>query len=665
MLRSIPWLALPAVAIAVLNAAPPNGDTTRLLRSPTVSASHIAFAYANNLWIVERAGGNARRLTSFQGQTTNPHFSPDGQSIAFSAEYAGNTDVYVVPSEGGEPKRLTWHPGGDSVQGWTPDGKNIIFASTRATWAPSGAPRFWTVPVEGGVESPMALPRGFQGKVSPDGTRMAYRMNNSWDEERRNYRGGKTRPIWIVDLKSYDLTTPPWTDSNDKDPAWVGDTVYFISDRDSVANVWSYDTKGKKLTQVTKFTDFDVKTLDSGAGTVVFEQAGLVHELDPKSGREKVVSIKATGDFPWMMPRWEDVTSRMANISLSPTGKRVLAEARGEIFTIPAEKGDVRNLSASSASAERDPVWSPDGKYISYFSDKSGEYKLILEEQDGLKPPREIALPKPTHYYTPAWSPDSKKLLYTDTNLNVWVMDVASGDTKIVGNDPWMVPQRTLNPSWSPDSKYVAYAARLNSLYRAIFIANVETGEKKQVTDGLADVMFPVWDASGKYLWFFASTDFGLRSQWLDMTSYDREENFGLYFAVLKKGEPSPLLPESDEDAGVNAPPPGGGGGRGGRGNAPAPDAQGAAGDQQAPPAPRPRTPVTVQIDFDGLQQRIISVPGVPERQYLRPQGRSCRNGLLPGSGCSRRPRGWWWRQHAAAVSPERPARRSVRHRRR
>jgi tricorn protease len=618
MLRSIPWLALPALAvgIAVLDAAPPNGDTTRLLRSPTVSASHIAFAYANNLWIVERAGGNARRLTSFQGQTTNPHFSPDGQSIAFSAEYAGNTDVYVVPSEGGEPKRLTWHPGGDSVQGWTPDGKSIIFASTRATWAPSGAPRFWTVPVEGGVESPMALPRGFQGKMSPDGTRMAYRMNNSWDEERRNYRGGKTRPIWIVDLKSYDLTTPPWTDSNDKDPAWVGDTVYFISDRDSVGNVWSYDTKGKKLTQVTKFTDFDVKTLDSGNGAVVFEQGGLVHELDPKSGREKVVSIKATGDFPWMMPRWEDVTARMSNISLSPTGKRVVAEARGEIFTIPAEKGDVRNLSASSASAERDPVWSPDGKYISYFSDKSGEYKLVLEEQDGLKPPREIALPKPTHYYTPAWSPDSKKLLYTDTNLNVWVMDVASGETKIVGNDPWMVPQRTLNPSWSPDSKYVAYAARLNSLYRAIFIANVETGEKKQVTDGLADVMFPVWDAGGKYLWFFASTDFGLRSQWLDMTSYDREENFGLYFAVLKKGEPSPLLPESDEDAGVNAPPPGGGGGRGGRGNAPAADAPGATGDQQAPPAPRPRTPVIVQIDFDGLQQRIISVPGVPERQY-------------------------------------------------
>ena len=317
-----------------------------------------------------------------------------------------------------------------------------------------------------------------------------------------------------------------------------------------------------------------------------------------------------------MMPRWEDVTSRMSNIALSPTGKRVVVEARGEIFTIPAEKGDVRNLTTSSGSAERDPAWSPDGKFVSYFSDKSGEYKLVIEAQDGLTPPREIALAKPSHYYTPSWSPDSKKLLYTDTNLNVWVLDVASGQAKIVGNDPWMVPQRTLNPVWSPDSKWVAYASRLNSLYHAIFVSNVETGETKQVTDGLADAMWPVWDASGKYLWFLASTDFGLRSQWLDMTSYDRDETFGLYFAVLKKGEPSPLLPESDEDTGVGAGAPGGGG-RGGRGGgAGDAGAEAPAGEQAQAPAPRPRGPVTVQIDFDGLPQRILSMPGVPERQY-------------------------------------------------
>jgi tricorn protease len=585
-------------------------NQTRLLRTPTVSTTQIGFAYANNIWVVPRAGGSAKRLTSFQGQTANPHFSPDGRWIAFSGEYAGNFDVYIVSAEGGEPKRLTWHPGADIVEGWTPDGKSILFSSTRGSWAPSGAPRFYTVPAEGGIEEPMALPRAYQGKISADGTHIAYRMNNSWDEERRNYRGGQNRPIWIVDLKTYDLVSPPWTDSKDVNPVWVDDSVFFISDRDGVANVWEYQTKTKKLTQITKFTDFDVKSMDSGAGAVVFEQAGYVHELDPKSGKSKIVNILAAGDFPWMMPNWEDVSNRLGNFALSPTGKRVVVEARGEIFTIPADKGDVRNLTNSSGSAERDPAWSPDGKFVSYFSDKSGEYKLVIEAQDGLTPPREIALAKPTHYYTPSWSPDSKKLLFTDTNLKVWVLDLASEQAKIVGEDPWMVPQRTLNPVWSPDSKWVAYASRLRSLYHAIFVSNVETGETKQVTDGLADAVWPAWDASGKYLWFLASTDFGLRSQWLDMTSYDHNPTFGLYFAVLRKADASPLLPESDEDRGVGTgtrrPQPGACAGEGG----PA-EGGGGEGGQRGQ-----RAPINVQIDFDGLQQRIVSVPGVPERQY-------------------------------------------------
>jgi tricorn protease len=599
-------MRLAALFLSVLVYAGAAESGTRLLRTPTVSAANIAFAYANNIWVVARSGGAARRITSFAGATENPHFSPDGKLLAFSAEYGGNMDVYVVPVEGGEPKRLTWHPGPDMVQGWTPDGKSVLFTSTRATWAPSAAPRFWTVPVEGGVEEPLALPRAYQGKFSADGLHIAYRMNNSWDEERRNYRGGQNRPVWIVDMKTYDLVSPPWKDSKDMDPVWVGDSVYFISDRDGVANIWSYEVKTKKLAQVTKFTGFDVKSLDAGGGSVVFEQAGYVHELDPKSGREHVVNITAAGDFPWMMPRWEDVTSRMTGMVLSPTGKRVAVEARGEIFTIPAEKGDVRNLSNSSGSAERDPAWSPDGKFLSYFSDKSGEYKVIIEAQDGITPPREIALPHPTHYYTASWSPDSKKLLYTDTNLKIWVLDVASGQAKTIGDDPWMVPARTINPVWSPDSKWVAYASHLKSMYHAIFVSNVDTGETKQVTDGLADSVWPAWDASGKYLWFFASTDFGLKSQWLDMTSYDHDETFGLYMAVLKKSDPSPLLPESDEDGGVGSAPATtdaeGGTGRGGRG--------GGRGGAAAP------APVTVQIDFDGLAQRIVAVPGIAERQY-------------------------------------------------
>ena len=571
-----------------------NGTPTRLLRTPSISATQVAFAYGNNIWIVERKGGDARRLSSFQGQSSNPKISPDGTMVAFSADYAGNTDVYVVPVSGGEPARLTWHPGADAVQGWTPDGTKVMFTSGRQSSAPGAAPRFWTVPAKGGIAEPMPLPRGYQGKISPDGRRIAYRMNNSWDEERRNYRGGQNRPVWIVDLKSFDLVSPPWTDSKDIDPAWLGDTVYFISDRDGIGNVWSYETASKALTQRTKFIDYDVKALDAGGGAVVFEQAGYLHLLDPKTNKTEQMTISAAGDFPWLMSRIEDVTTRLSNISLSPTGKRVLAEARGEIFTIPEAKGDVRNITNSSGSAERQPAWSPDGKWISYFSDKSGEYKLVIESQDGVGTPREIAFQKSQFYYSPVWSPDSKKLLYTDTNLNVWVMDIATGQAKIVGNDPWMVPERTLAPSWSPDSKWVAFASRLNTLYRAIVVANVDTGEKRQVTDGLADAMYPVWDASGKYLWFLASTDFGLASQWLDMTSYGREETFALYLAVLNKSEASPLLPESDEDPGVGA----------------------RVTESTNKPAPGPAPGVTVTIDFDRLQQRILPVTAVPSRQY-------------------------------------------------
>jgi tricorn protease len=616
-----------------------------MLRTPTVSKTQIAFAYANNIWTVDKSGGLARRITSFQGTTENPKFSPDGKLIAFSAQYAGNVDVYVVASDGGEPKRLTWHPGADQVQGWTPDGKSIVFNSGRATAAPNAAPRFWTVPVDGGVETPMPLPRAYQGKISPDGRRIAYRMNNSWDEERRNYRGGQNRPIWIVDLKTFDLeTTPNGTtdlvvtqagsprgsshfsapttpESKNMDPVWISnDAIDFISDRDGVANVWTYDTKTKKVAQVTSFSDLDVKALDaaSDGSAVVFEQAGDIHLLDPKSGKDHVVNITAAGDFPWMMAQWKDVTANMSNLTLSPTGKRVAVEARGEIFTIPAEKGDIRDITHSSSSAEREPAWSPDGKMLSYFSDRSGEYELYIEAQDGLTPPREIKIPTTGHFYTAAWSPDGKRIMFHDTNLKLWVVDVATGQAKIVGSDPWMVPARTMNPAWSPDGKWIAYAKHLNSLYHAIEVVNVETGATKQVTDGLADAVSPAWDASGKYLWFLASTDYALRSQWLDMSNYDHTETFGLYAAMLRKSDPSPFLPESDEEGAAATPdraPGGGFGGRGGRGSTAAPT-DSAAGAEAAPrPAPRAPLP-TVTIDFDGLQHRILSVPGVPERPY-------------------------------------------------
>jgi tricorn protease len=588
---------------------------TRMLRSPSISGNQIVFAYANNVWIVDRNGGVARRITSFQGLTENPHLSPDGSQVAFSASYGGNVDVYVVPSVGGEPKRLTWHPAADEVQGWTPDGKSILFESARGGDAPQPVPRFYTIPATGGIEEPLAMPRAYQGKISPDGKRLAYRMNNSWDEERRNYRGGQNRPIWILDFATNNVETTPWTDSKEMDPAWVGDVVYFLSDRDGVSNIWSYDTKTRKLTEATHFTDFDVKTLDASPDAVVFEQAGYVHLLDPKTDREHIVNITAAGDFPWMMPQWKDVSNRVTALALSPTGKRAAVEARGEIFTIPAEKGDARDLTKSSESAERDPAWSPDGRFVSYFSDKTGEYKLYIESQDGVTPPREITLPEPSHFYTPAWSPDGKHIVYTDTKLRVWVLDVASGQAKAIGNDEFMIPERSLNPVWSADGQWLAYAKRLPSMYRAIFAYNVNTGETKQVTDGLADANWAAWDASGKYLWFLASTNFALNSAWLDMSSYDRPQTRALYLAVLRKNDPSPVLPESDEEVATLA-------GDTVRAQRPTrPDSSGfgtrGAGSDTTRPDRAPRV-APVRIDFDGLQQRIVAIPGVAQRNYTQ-----------------------------------------------
>jgi tricorn protease len=608
---------------------------TRLLRAPTVSASNIAFAYGGDIWTVERAGGSARRLTT-SGNESDPKFSPDGKLIAFSGSYGGNIDVYVMPSAGGEPKRLTWHPGADNVQGWTPDGKSVVFASSRASLAPSAAPRFWTVPATGGEEQVMSMPRAYQGKISPDGKRIAYRMNNSWDEERRNYRGGQNRAIWIMDMTTHEVTTPPWKDSKEMDPVWIGDVVYFISDRDGVANVWSYDTKSKALAEVTKFRDFDVKTLDAGAGAIVFEQAGYVHELEPAAGREHIVPITAVGDFAWMMPQWKDLSQRITGLALSPTGRRAAVEARGEIFTVPADKGDVRNMTVSSGSAEILPMWSPDGKSVAYFSDKSGEYKLYIAPQDGLSAPREITLPDPSRPYVPTWSPDGRRIAFQDSKFRIWIVDVPAGTAAVADVEQHFSADRSIVPEWSPDGRWLVYSKHLASLYRAVFVYDTRTGEKRQITDGLADATLPVWDASGKYIWFLASTDFGLNSSLLDMSAYDHPQTKGLYLAILNKAEPSPLLPESDEEAAR-------------AGAAPRdPDAP----MPSTPRAPRPRTPApnasprgdsantreprspgadsasasdasaavaarrATTIDFDGIQQRIIAVQDVALRNY-------------------------------------------------
>lgn len=584
---------------------------TRLLRQPTVSDRAIVFVYADDLWIVDRDGGNATRLTTHEGTESLPHFSPDGNTIAFSAQYAGNTDVYVIPASGGEPKRLTWHPGEDAVQGWTPDGQSIVFRSGRSGY-PTALTKFYKVSLKGGFQEEMNIPQIYAGEISPDGQMAAYQTIGFWDPEWRNYRGGQAQPIWIVDLKTLSLKTTPQTDrERHTDPVWYKDVVYFLSERDYANNVWSFNPKTNELKQVTFHKDFDVKSLDASNDRIVYEQGGYLHLLDPQTGQTKQLVINVQGDFTWALPRWQDVRpTALLNASLSPTGKRALFEYRGDIFTVPKENGDWRNISHSSGVADRYPTWSPDGQKIAWFSDASGEYQLMISDQEGLQKPRAIALPSPTFFFRPAWSPDSKHLAYTDTDYNLWVVNVENGQPKKIDTERYAHPDRSMNPVWSPDSKWVAYARILDNQYKAIKVHNIETGATHQLTDGMSDAISPVWDANGKYLYFLASTNYALNTGWLDMSSYQMPVTRGVYMIVLAKGESSPFLPKSDEEEAPKVE----------KKEEPAPNK--AKAEEKKVEHKKDEKPaetkkeVVVKIDLEGLDQRILALPKVPVKDY-------------------------------------------------
>ncbi|MDQ3749102.1 MAG: protease, partial [Acidobacteriota bacterium] len=353
-----------------------------MLRHPTVSRDLVAFEYAGDLWAVSRNGGTARRLTSTPGVEIDPFFSPDGSQLAFTATVAGNTDVYLMPTAGGDPKRLTFHPASDRVKGWMPDGRGVIFSSVRTSSPLEGYFRLWKVGAEGGEPSPIQLPRAFSGSFSPDGSRLAFEefsmaMFPVWYETSywRHYRGGRTHPISVFNLADNSVEKLPWTNSNDSSPMWVGNTIYFVSDRDFTANLFAYRLDTKQLTKITNHNDFDVMSASAGSDAVVYEQAGYIHLLDTKTGKARQLNIEVIGDLPWTRPQFKKADGMIRNAQLSPGGIRAAFEARGEIFTVPAAKGDYRNLTTSSGAHDRDPAWSPDGAQIAWLSDRSGEYQ--------------------------------------------------------------------------------------------------------------------------------------------------------------------------------------------------------------------------------------------------------------------------------------------------
>ena len=584
-------LAAPFAVVALVAATAAGAQGTRLLRQPNASATQVVFAYASDLWAVGRAGGAARRLTSHPGVESNPHFSPDGKWVAFTGEYGGNPDVYVVSADGGEPTRLTWHPQNDVVQGWSADGARIVFASERGT-APVPHPRLWTTRFDGGNPEPLRIPRAHKGQLSADGSQVVYQMVAPWDVEWRNYRGGQAQPIRVINLASSDEVKLPWEGSNDTDPVWLGDQVYFLSDRDLAVNLYRYDPTTKRVAQLTKYRDFDAKQLSAGGGVLAYEVGGYVHLFDPAKQQDTQLSVTVGGDLPWARDQWKDVAGNISAAALSPTGTRALFEARGDIWTVPADKGDTRNLTSSPGAADRQPAWSPDGKSIAWFSDASGEYHLVIAPQNGLGDRRDIPLARPSMYFNPRWSPDSKSIAFTDVGLNLWVVDVVTGSATRIDTDQWMVPARTLDAAWSPDSRWIAYAKRLPSQLHALSVYDMTTKRATQITDGLSDAVNPAWDRNGKYLYWLASTDFGLNTGWLEMDSFDRPVTRSLYLAVLKKGDPSPFLPQSDEEQASSTPD----------------SAKGAT------PSAAGRV-AAVSIDFDGLSQRVLAVD-VPARNY-------------------------------------------------
>ncbi|HYV84261.1 MAG TPA: hypothetical protein VE931_12130, partial [Pyrinomonadaceae bacterium] len=351
---------------------------TRLLRHPTVSRDSVAFEYAGDLWIVSRSGGAARRLTSTPSLEIDPYFSPDGSQIAFTATVAGNTDVYVMSSAGDDPRRLTFHPGLDRVRGWKPDGKSIIFASNRTSAPQQSYFQLWTISVDGGMPEMLPLPRAFSGAYSPDSSRLAYEEFSTafipeWYEASmwRHYRGGRAHPVSVISLADHSVQKLPWTNSNDSSPAWIGNTIYFLSDRNHTVNLFSYRVDTKQLAQISHYEDFDVMTLSAGNDAVVYEQAGYIYLVDAKSGKANRLNIEVTADLPWARPQFKKVASMIRNATLSPTGTRAAFEARGEIFTVPSEKGDFRNLTQSSGAHDRSPVWAPDGSQVAWLSDAS------------------------------------------------------------------------------------------------------------------------------------------------------------------------------------------------------------------------------------------------------------------------------------------------------
>jgi tricorn protease len=535
-----------AVLVCLLSAFS-MADEARMLRYPDIHQDKIAFTYGGDIWIVASEGGMARRLTSHDGMEIHPKFSPDGKWIAFTGQYDGNWDVYIMPAEGGQPKRLTYHPGMDRVVDWHPDGKHVVFRSIRESFS-YRFNRHFKVSVEGTNPELMPLPEAELASFNADGSKVAYnrlaREFRTW----KRYRGGTAQEVYIYDFKNNTQENITNDASTDAFPMWAGNTIYFLSDREENGrrNLYTYDMGSKEVAKVTNHSEWDVAWPSNGPEAIVYELGGWLRVLDLASGEDKQISVTIYDDKRFTRPELKSVTSFIHSFGISPQGKRAVFEARGEIFTVPAENGSIRKITNSPGAREGGVAWSPDGKHIAYYSDESGEFEIYIRPADGSGEAKKVTEGLKTYIQNISWSPDNKKIMFSTVDLRVHYVDVETGKITEVYWAEYSGAANFVGASWSPDSKWITYSKADPSGFGSIWLYSLDKNENYQVTSTLTSDVGPAFDPDMKYLFWIANREFNPGFSAFEFNYYF--ENPGkVVVATLQKDTPNPFAPESDE----------------------------------------------------------------------------------------------------------------------
>jgi tricorn protease len=576
--------------------------SAKLMRQMDVSDTHIAFVFAGDIWLVGRDGGQAVQLTRSPGEESWPKFSPDGSRIAFSANYNGSTDIYVMPVTGGIPTRVTYRSFADRMVDWHPDGKRILFASAGDTGR--GPNQFYLVSAEGGLPERLPVPYGELASFSPDGNKLAYITRITENYPFKRYRGGLTSDIIVFDLVNMSAENITNRRSIDGKPAWSGNTIYFLSDQaeNMRINLWAYDTRTKTERQLTNFDDFDISYMSAGKDRLVFEMGGMLHVMDLATNQYKPVDVYVVSDLAPEMARNVNVGSRISNMSPSPDGKRVIFEARGELFNVPVSDGFTLNLTRSSGAFDQSPAWSHDGKHIAFWSDMSGEYEIYLLESEGSKPPRKLTSRGSGFGYALYWSPDNKKIAFIDEKNDISVLDVETGKLQVAGNTYWNVGHGSkfgYPISWSPDSKWIAFTIGLENAQEAIFVYHVSEGKLHQVSSGFYNDGNPVFSPDGKYLYYFTQRNFSAVYSALGDGTWVYPNATQLAALSLTPTVSSLLAPKNDVVSVAAA-------------STSTETASSNSGRRDSKPEEKKEEGVKVEIDFTDIESRLVILPPKP-----------------------------------------------------